>query len=90
MFAWLWRLISGTSKTTTQPEGLGGTEMDNQVGKKVVRNRRALFTKKGDSSPKPTRVRSNNTGKAGGKSKGTTVRATASKNKTKSKAVQKG
>lgn len=90
MFAWLWRLISGTSETATQPKGLGGTEMDHQVGEKVVRNRRKVSPKKGDSSPKSPRVRSNNTGKTGGKSKGTAVRTTATKSKAKSKAVQKG
>jgi hypothetical protein len=87
MFAWLWRLISGTSETTAQPKGLGGTEMDHQVREEVVRNRRKVSPKKGDSSPKPTRVRSNNTGKAGGKSKRPAVRTPATKSKAKSKTV---
>jgi hypothetical protein len=90
MFAWFWRLISGTSETPTQSQGLDKAGVDNQVGEKVVRNRRKVSPKKGDPVVKPVRVRSNNTGKTGGKSTGKTVRTTASKNKTKSKAVSKG
>lgn len=87
MFAWLWRLISGTSETAAQPKGLGGTEMDNQVREEVVRNRRTVSTKASDSVVKSIRVRSNNTGKTGGKSKRPAVRTTATKNKAKSKTV---
>ena len=90
MFNWLWRLIGGTSKIATQPEGLGGPEMDNQKRKAVVRNRRKVPAKKSNPVAKPAGVRSNNTSKAGGKSTRKTVRAPANKNKTKSKAVPKG
>jgi hypothetical protein len=90
MFTWLWRLISGTSKIAAEPKGLGGPEMDNQERKAVVRNRRAVPAKKSNPVAKPTGVRSNNASKTSGKSTGKAVRAPASKNKTKSKAVPKG
>jgi hypothetical protein len=87
---WIWEKLSGVSKTATEPKSLGGPEVDNQVGKTVVRNRRKVPAKKGNTSVKLKRVRSNNTSKTGGKSAGKTVRAPAVKNKTKSKAVPKG
>ena len=87
MFAWLWRLISGTSEIATQSKSLGGPEVDNQVGEKVVRNRRAVPAKKGNTSTKPPRVRSNDKSKAGGKGAGKTVRAPTQKGKSKSKTV---
>jgi hypothetical protein len=87
---WIWEKLSGVSKTATEPKSLGGPEMDNQERKAVVRNRRAVPAKKGNSVPKPAGVRSNNTSKAGGKSAGKAVRAPASKSKSKSKAVPKG
>ena len=90
MFAWLWRLLSGTSKTPTKPQGLDQAGMDNQVGEKVVRNRRKVLAKKGSTGAKPKRVRSNDTGKTARKSTGKAVCSTASKGKTKSKAVSKG
>ena len=90
MFKWLWRLLGGTSEITTKSESLGRPEVDNQVRKTVVRNRRAVPAKKSNTSAKPTGVRSNNKSKASGKSTGKAVRATASKSKSKSKAVQKG
>jgi hypothetical protein len=90
MFKWLWRLLGGTSEITTKSESLGRPEVDNQVGKKVVRNRRAVPAKKSNRVSKPTGVRSNNTSKAGGKSKGAAVRTPTVKNKSKSKAVPKG
>jgi len=88
-FIWDWirEKLSGTSKKSTQPESLGRPEVDNQVGEKVVRDGREIPAKKGNSSPKPQRVRSNNTGKTGGKSKRSTVRTTATKSKAKSKTV---
>ena len=91
-FIWDWirEKLSGTSKKSTQPESLGGPEMDNQVGEKVVRDGREIPAKKGNSSPKPTRVRSNNTSKTARKSPRKTVCPAASKNKAKSKAVPKG
>jgi hypothetical protein len=90
MFAWFWRLISGTSKTSTESKGLGGPEMDNQERKAVVRNRRTVPAKKSNPVAKPAGVRSNNTSKTSGKSTGKAVRAPASKSKSKSKTVSKG
>lgn len=90
MFAWFWRLINGVSKTAAEPKGLGRPGMDNQVGEKIVRNRRKIPAKTRDPVVESIRVRSNNTSKTGRKSPGKAVRATASKNKTKSKAVPKG
>ena len=87
---WIWEKLSGIGKITAQPQGLGRPEVDNQVGEKVIRNRRAVSAKKGNTGSKPTRVRSNNTSKTGGKSTGKTVRAPATKGKAKSKAVPKG
>lgn len=87
MFAWLWRLISGTSKTPAQPQGLDIPKVDDQVGQKVVRNRRAVPAKKGNTSAKPKRVRSDNKSKASRKSPRKAVCATASKGKAKGKAV---
>ena len=84
---WIWEKLSGIGKTSAQPQGLGRPEMDNQVGEEIVRNRRAVFAKKGNTSAKPSRVRSNNTSKTGGKSTGKAVRASTSKSKAKSKAV---
>jgi hypothetical protein len=91
-FIWDWirEKLSGTSKITTQPKSLGGPEMDNQVREKVVGNRRKVSTQKGDPVIESIRVRSNNKSKAGGKSTGKAVRAPASKDKAKSKAVSKG
>jgi len=90
MFNWLWRLLGGTSEITTKPEVVGRPEVDNQKRKTVVRNRRAVPAKKGNTSAKPTGVRSNNASKTSGKSTGKAVRAPASKSKSKSKAVPKG
>ena len=87
---WIWEKLSGIGKITAQPQGVGGTEMDHQVGEKIVRNRRAVSAKKSNSSPKSTGIRSNNKSKTGGKSTGKAVRAPAKQSKTKSKAVPKG
>ena len=87
---WIWEKLSGVIKTPTQPEGLDQAAVDNQVGQKVVRNRRKVPAKKGDTGAKPARIRSDNTSKKSGKSSGKTVRATALKGKAKSKAVPKG
>ena len=90
MFNWLWRLLGGTSEITTQPQSVGQAGLDNQVGEKVVRNRRAVPAKKSNPVAKPAGVRSNNKSKTSGQSAGKTVRAPASKSKSKSKAVPKG
>jgi hypothetical protein len=87
---WIWEKLSGVSKTATEPKGLGGPEMDNQERKAVVRNRRKVPAKKGNPVAKPAGVRSNNKSKTSGQSAGKTVRAPASKSKSKSKAVPKG
>lgn len=90
MFNWLWRLLGGTSEITTKSESLGRPEVDNQVGKKVVRNRRTVSAGKSDKSAKPARVRSDDKSKTPRKRTGAAVRAAAAKGKTKSKAVPKG
>jgi len=87
---WIWEKLSGVSKTAEKPQSVGRPEVDNQVGQKVVRDRRAVPAQKSNTGAKPSRVRSNNTRKAGGKSSGKTVRAPAPKGKSKSKTVQKG
>jgi hypothetical protein len=87
---WIWRKLSGTSEKSTQPESLGGPEVDNQVGEKVVRDRRTIPANKGNTSAKPKRVRSNDTSKASRKSPRKAVCAAASKNKTKGKTLPKG
>jgi hypothetical protein len=90
MIEWLKRLIYGTSKVAEVPESVGRPEVDNQVGKKVVRNRRAVPAGKSDKSTKPTRVRSDNKSQTSRKRTGAAVRVAAVKGKTKSKAVPKG
>ena len=87
---WIWEKLSGIGKITTQLKVVGRPEVDNQVGQEVVRDRREIPAKKSNRSPKPTGVRSNNTGKTGRKSTGAAVRAAAAKGKAKSKAVSKG
>ena len=87
MFNWFWRLIGGTSEITTKLEVVGRPEMDNQVGEKIVRNRRAVPAKKSNRVAKPAGVRSNDKSKASGKSTGKTVRAPAKKSQSKSKTV---
>ena len=77
-------------KITTFFKGLGRPKVDDQVGKKVVRNRRAILANKSDRSPKPAGVRSNDKSKADGKAPRKTVRSTTTKNKAKSKALPKG
>ena len=87
---WIWEKLRGIGKITAQPQGLGGTEMDHQVGEKVLRNGRKVPAQKSNPSPKSPRVRSNNTGKTGRKSTGAAIRAAAAKGKAKSKTVSKG
>ena len=90
MFNWLWRLLGGTSEITTKFEVVGRPEVDNKVREEVVRNRRAVPAKKGNTSAKPAGVRSNNKSKTSGQSTRQAVRAPASKSKSKSKTVPKG
>jgi hypothetical protein len=87
---WIWEKLSGIIKTPTEFEGLDKAAVDNQVGKKVVRNRRKVPTKKSNPSAKSSGVRSNNSSKTSRKSSGKAVRATTSKGKAKSKALPKG
>jgi hypothetical protein len=84
---WVWEKLSGVSKTATEFKSLGGPEMDNQVRKEVVRDGGKILAKKSNTSPKSTRVRSNNTSKTGGESTRKTVRSPAKKSKSKSKAL---
>jgi hypothetical protein len=90
LWNWIWEKLSGIIKTPTEFEGLDKARVDNQVGEKIVRNRRKVPAKKSNTSAKPARIRSDNSGKTGGKSTGKTVRATAAKGKAKSKAIPKG
>ena len=87
---WIWEKLSGVSKTAEKPKSLDTARVDNQVRKEVVRNRRKVSAKASDPVIESIRIRSNNPSKTGRKSSGKTVRASASKNKAKSKAVPKG
>ena len=87
---WIWEKLSGIIKTPTEFEGLDKAAVDNQVGKKVVRNRRKVSAKKSDTGAKPARVRGDNSSKTSRKSPGKAVRATTPKGKAKSKALPKG
>jgi len=87
---WIWEKLSGVSKTSTQPQSLDETRVDNQVGEKVVRNRRKVPAKKSNPSPKPARIRSDNKSKTGRKSPRKAVCAAASKGKAKGKVIPKG
>ena len=75
------------SRIATFFKSLGRPGVDNQVGEKIVRNRRKVPAKTRDPVIESIRVRSNNTSKTGRKSTRKTVRAPASKNKAKSKTV---
>jgi hypothetical protein len=90
MINWLKGILNAFSKTPEVPQSVGRPEVDNQVGKKVVRNRRAVPAGKSDTSTKSAGVRSNNESQTGRKRTGAAVRAAAVKGKTKSKAVPKG
>ena len=89
IWTWIWEKISGVIQITAQPQVLGRAEVDNQVGEKVVRNRRKVSAQKSNSGTKPTRIRSDNASQKSGKGAGKTVRTTASKSKTKSKTISK-
>jgi phage terminase large subunit GpA-like protein len=69
---------------------LGRSKVDDQVREEIVRDGREIPTKESNTSVKPTRVRSNNTGKTSRKSTGAAVRAAAAKGKSKSKTISKG
>jgi len=75
------------SKITAFFKGLGRPKVDNQVREEVVRDGGKIPAKKSNTGAKPSRVRSNDKSKAGGKSTGKTVRATAQKGKSKSKTI---
>ena len=75
------------SKITAIFNSLGRPRVDNQVREEIVRNGREIPAKKSNTSVKPTRVRSNDTGKTSRKSAGKTVRAPAKNSKSKSKTV---
>ena len=89
IWTWIWEKISGVIQITAQPQVLGRAEVDNQVGEKVVRNRRKVSPEKSNSGTKPARIRSDNASKKSGKGAGKTVRTTASKSKAKSKTISK-
>ena len=88
MINWLKRLIYGTSKVAEVPESVGQSKVDNQVGKKIVRNGRKIPAGKSDKSTKSAGVRSNDKSQTSRKRTGTAVRAAAAKGKAKSKTVQ--
>jgi len=75
------------SKITAIFKILGRPRLADQVREEVVRNGGAIPTQESNTSIKPKRVRSNNTSKTSGKSSGKTVRAPASKSKSKSKTI---
>ena len=75
------------SKITAIFKILGRPRLADQVGQEVVRDGREIPAQESNTSVKPKRVRSNNTSKAVGKSPRQTVRAPASKSKSKSKTV---
>ena len=75
------------SKITAVFKGLGRTKVDDQVREEIVRDGREVSTQEGNRSVKPTRVRSNDTGKTARKSTGKTVRAPAKNSKSKSKTI---
>jgi len=75
------------SKISAVFKGLGRPKVDDQVREKVVRDGREIPTKESNRSVKPTRVRSNNTGKTSGKSSWETVCSAAQRGKSKSKTI---
>jgi hypothetical protein len=71
MFAWFWRLISGTSKTSTESKGLGGPEMDNQVsGKPSSETGERYLPKKAIQSLSPQEYAATTRAKRAGKAQG--------------------
>ena len=75
------------SKISAFFKGMGRPKVDDQVREEIVRDRREIPAKKGNTGSKPRGVRSNNTGKTGRKSTGAAIRAAAAKGKAKSKKV---
>ena len=75
------------SRIATFFKSLGRPRVDNQVREEVIRDGGTLPAQESNTSVKPKRVRSNNTSKTSGKSPRQTVRAPASKSKSKSKTV---
>ena len=68
-------------------KSLGRSKVDDQVREEVVRDGREVSPKEGNTGVKPTRVRSNNTSKAGGKSSWETVCSAAQRDQSKSKTI---
>jgi len=66
---------------------LGRPEVDNQVRQEVVRDGREVSAQESNTSVKPTRIRSNNTSKASGKSSWETVCSAAQRDQNKSKTL---
>jgi len=75
------------SKITAIFKILGRPRLADQVRQEVVRDGREIPAQKSNTSVKPTRIRSNNTGKTARKSTGAAVRAAAQKGKSKSKTI---
>ena len=78
------------SKITAVFKSLGRPKVDDQVREEVIRDGREIPTQESNRSVKPTRVRSNDTGKTARKSTGAAVRTAAQRDQSKSKAVSKG
>ena len=75
------------SKITAIFKILGRPRLADQVGQEVVRDGREIPAQKGNTSAKPTRVRSNNTGKTSRESAGKAVRPATKISKSKSKTI---
>jgi len=66
---------------------LGRSRLADQVRQEVVRDGREIPAQEGNTSVKPTRIRSNNTSKASGKSSWETVCSAAQRDQNKSKTL---
>ena len=75
------------SKITAIFKSLGRTKVDDQVREEIVRDGREVSTQEGNRSVKPTRVRSNDTGKTSRQGAGKAVRPATKNSKSKSKTV---
>ena len=75
------------SKISAVFKSLGRPKVDDQVREEVVRDGREVPTKESNRSVKPTRVRSNDTGKTSRESTGEAVRSTTEISKSKSKTI---
>ena len=75
------------SKIAAVFKSLGRPKVDDQVREEVIRDGREIPAQESNRSVKPTRVRSNNTGKTSRQSTGKAVRPAAKSSKSKSKTI---